>query len=183
MSSNSPSNTNLTSPNNILSPPLLRHNPSDVRVVSQSQSRTRSHSDANHNENYQLDRLAEAAVHHDFASQTPMREMSSVAPVSTPVHSTPTKKQRVESATSKLFTTDPVAQGIALKKREDLMATTEKIIHKFGNPQDVIIWWLRANRLSIQRSISSEEALNLTQRYKSILTAWYNEKTERRFNY
>ena len=147
MSSNTPSNTNLTSPNNILSPPLLRHNPSDVRVVLQSQSRTRSHSDANHTEDYQLDRLVEVAIHHDFASQTPMREISSVAPVSTPVNSTPTKKQRVESTTSKLFTTDPVAQGTALKKREDLMATTEKRNHKFGNPQNGILWWLRADRL------------------------------------
>lgn len=161
MTSNSPSNTNLTSPNNILSPPLLRHNPSDVRVVSQSQSRTRSHSNANHNENYQLDRLAEAVVHHDFASQTPMREMSAVALVSTPVHSTHTKKQRVESATSKLFTTDPVAQGIALEKREDLMATTEKRNRKFGNPQDGILWWLRADRLSIQPSTSSKKALKI----------------------
>ena len=102
-----------------------------------------------------------------------MREISSVAPASTPVNSTPTKKQRVESATSKLFTTDPVAQGIALKKREDLMATTEKRNRKFGNPQDGILWWLHANCLSIQRSISSKKALNLMQSYKSISTDWY----------
>ncbi len=183
MESNTPPNTNQTSPDNILSPPFHRRNPSNVSVVSQSQSTTRSLSQDSYTGDYQLKRLIDDAVHHNFAAQTPMREISSVAPVATPIHSTPTKKQCTESANSKLFTINPIAQSVALKKREDLMATYAKQVQKFGNPQNVILCWLRANRLSVQRSITPKKPLNLTHRYKSILLAWYNEKTENRFDY
>ena len=73
-----------------------------------------------------LDRLVEDAANHDFITQTPMWEVSSVAPVSTPINSTPMKKQRVELAASKLFTADPNAQLLAQKKRDDLMASIDK---------------------------------------------------------
>ena len=134
MLSNTPPNDNQTSPNNIFSPPTLRYNPTDVRVVSQSQSRTFSQRDTSHSEHYQLDRLAEAAIHHDFQSQTPMREVSSVAPVSTPIIHSPTKKQPLNTASSKLFTSDPIAQETAKKKRDQLMASTKQRNRKLGNP-------------------------------------------------
>ena len=183
MESNTPPKDNQSSPNNILSPPFIRYNPSDVRVVSQSQSRIRSHSESHHSEDYQLDRLVEDAANHDFVTQTPMREVSSVAPVSTPINSTPTKKQRVELAASKLFTADPNAQLLAQKKRDDLMASIDKKHRKYANPKDGILWWLRSERLSVQRAITSTKKLNLSHKYNSISSSWYNEKTARLFNF
>ncbi len=183
MSSNTPPNDNKTSPNNIFSPPCIRHTSTNVRVVSQSQSRTLSQSDTPHSEDYQLNRLAEVAIHHDFESQTPMRGALSVAPISTLIIQTPTKKQRLNTASSKLFTSDPIAQATAKKKREQLMASTEKRNRNFGNPQDVILWWHRSDRLTAQRAITSTKPLNLNNTYRIISSCWYNEKTEKRFDF
>ena len=98
MESNTPPQDNQSSPNNILSPPFIRYNPSDVRVVSQSQSRIRSHSESHHSEDYQLDRLVEDAANHDFVTQTPMRRSCEKLP----------RRARVWGRSMRSLGTDPM---------------------------------------------------------------------------
>ena len=92
MSSEPSPNSNKINSFPLNSQPTIRHNPLYNRVVSQSQDRSVPDSRNSFSPNGQIDLLLAASeACNNVQEQTPIREVSTVAPTETPIRTSPSK--------------------------------------------------------------------------------------------
>ena len=176
MTSNTPTRDDETPSFNLNSPPLIQHTHPTIGIVSQSQERAVSQSQNDHSPNAQIDLLLRAHEAIDgIMDQTPVRGVSTVASIPTPVQHSPTKEQRLEIVCTKLFSPDVERRAISERKRKNLVLNMKNTTRRCSNPSTTLLWYLRMTKLNITAA-GFKYPLKLANSYRSIGNGWHNVK-------
>ena len=175
MSSEPPPNSNETNSFPLNSPPTIRNNHLYNRVVSQSQDRSVPESRNLFSPNGQIDLLLAASrACHNVQEQTPIREVSTVAAIETPIRSSPSKAARLASVRTLLFSPNPEQKAQSVARRKRLIASNKRSSRPYGNPVDCILWFLRQDRLTVTAA-NLELPLNFKTHYRSLGANWHSK--------
>jgi hypothetical protein len=152
MTSNAPTTDGQTPSFTLNSPPLIRHIPASIGIVSQSQETTVSQSLHEHSPTTHFDLLLQAHEEIDgIVQQTPLRDVSAVTTISTPVIASPTKEERLEMVRKNLFSLDAERISASELKRKNLIKNLKNTTRRCGNPATTILWYLRKRKLEVSR--------------------------------
>ena len=93
--------------------------------------------------------LAASEACNNVQEQTPIREVSTVAPIETPIRTSPSKAARLASVHTLLFLPKPEQKALSVARRKRLIANNKRSSRAYANPADCILWFLRHNPLAV----------------------------------